>query len=833
MQQNIGTNSKGVQAEHINTVIMQTSPVKHNGKIPKHLTKLPAKNEHFVGRKQELAQLKNDLARDGTVYIVNGIGGVGKSELANKYLLDHEARYQHIALFELTNSETPLRDTLYAALKELFFLDNDSTLDQIIHRLQHLPKKCLLVFDDLKNKADIASLKPLNYNCDVLITTRLQISDATCLNLAILNPDDARQLFLTYYPTDETIDDILEYIDYHSLFIELIAKTLQEGYLILNELREKFSKGEFTQIERDFEQTFNNFLRQRFAIEQQPALKTLLQQLAILPPIAIEYAVLAEIFTDTQRLKLMLAELAKRGWLIKKDNSYKLHQIIKEFILANHKLDFDEIIPKAIKPDKIDDIEIIDAILAAYPKAENVDIAILRNTQGVIYYYLGQYDKAFHTWQIALKIRETQLGEHHPDTASTYNNLAMVVYHVQSKFDQAIELHEKALSIRETLLGEHHSDTTDSYNNLAIVYQDQGKLAQALPLHQKALTIREKLLGEQHPKTADSYNNLAIVYQDQGKLAQAIDLHEKALSIREALLGEQHPDTASTYNNLASLYKDQGELAQAIELHEKALTIRETLLGEYHLDTACSYNNLAAVYDDQGKFEQAITLHQKALMIYENLLGEHHSDTADSYNNLANVYYAQGKLDQALSLFQKALTIREILLGEHHPDTASSYNNLAAVYNNQGKFDQALTLHQKALTTCENVLGEQHPDTANSYNNLACVYYAQGKLAQAIELHEKALTIRETLLGEQHPDTATSYNNLANVYNSQSKWDQAIDLYEKALAIYKTQLGAQHPNTIIVYNNLARVYKKTKKRYLIKATGLIIIITLLIVFIFK
>ncbi|HHC75323.1 MAG TPA: tetratricopeptide repeat protein, partial [Thiothrix sp.] len=490
MRQDINAGSKAVQAERIDNLTINESPtntIKHNGTTPKYLTKLPANNEQFVGRKQELAQLENDLARDGTVYIVNGIGGVGKSELANKYLLDHVADYQHIALFELADSEISLRDTLYTALKGLFFLDNDSTLDDIIQRLQRLPAKCLLVFDDLKNKADIENLKPLNYNCDVLITTRLQVREATCLNLDILNPDDARQLFLNYYLTDEAIDDILKYIDYHALFIELIAKTLEEGYLSLDELREKFSKGEFTQIERDFEQTFNDFLCQRFAMEQQPALKTLLQQLAILPPIAIEYEVLAEIFTETQRLKVMLAELAKRGWLIKKDNSYKLHQIIKAFILANHPLDFDDIIPTAIKPDKIKDIAIIDAILAAYPQAENAAIAVLRNTQGLIYGYLGQYDKACHTWQIALKIRETKFGEQHSDTATSYHNLACV-YDSQGKFDQAIELHEKALSIYETQLGEQHLDTTPTNNNLAFVYQEQGKFDQAIELHEKVLS---------------------------------------------------------------------------------------------------------------------------------------------------------------------------------------------------------------------------------------------------------------------------------------------------------------------------------------------------------
>ncbi|MGV6809021.1 MAG: hypothetical protein ACWA5U_04020 [bacterium] len=84
MSQNIGKNGKGVQATRIDNLTINessTNTIKHNGTTPKHLTKLPAKNEHFVGRKQELAQLENDLARDGTVYIVNGIGGIGKSEL--------------------------------------------------------------------------------------------------------------------------------------------------------------------------------------------------------------------------------------------------------------------------------------------------------------------------------------------------------------------------------------------------------------------------------------------------------------------------------------------------------------------------------------------------------------------------------------------------------------------------------------------------------------------------------------------------------------------------------------------------------------------------------
>ena len=103
---------------------------------------------------------------------------------------------------------------------------------------------------------------------------------------------------------------------------------------------------------------------------------------------------------------------------------------------------------------------------------------------------------------------------------------------------------EQALAIQQKVLGEEHPDTAKSLNDLAGLYQAQGKYEQAEPLYQQALAIRQKVLGEEHPDTAKSLNDLAALYQAQGKYEQAEPLYQQALAIRQKVLGEEHPDTA-------------------------------------------------------------------------------------------------------------------------------------------------------------------------------------------------------------------------------------------------------------------------------------------------
>ena len=86
-------------------------------------------------------------------------------------------------------------------------------------------------------------------------------------------------------------------------------------------------------------------------------------------------------------------------------------------------------------------------------------------------------------------------------SARTMNQQAEALW-TQGKYAQAQPLFEKALEIDRRLLTDDHPDTADSYNNLAMNLNDQGKYAVAQPLFEKALEINRRLLTDNHPDTA-------------------------------------------------------------------------------------------------------------------------------------------------------------------------------------------------------------------------------------------------------------------------------------------------------------------------------------------
>ena len=90
-------------------------------------------------------------------------------------------------------------------------------------------------------------------------------------------------------------------------------------------------------------------------------------------------------------------------------------------------------------------------------------------------------------------------------------------------------MHQKALDLRKKVLGELHPLTARSCNNLGMNLTFQGKWAEAQPLLQKALDLHKKLLGEQHPNTAVFSSNLAINLYAQGRYAEAVRAWQAAL----------------------------------------------------------------------------------------------------------------------------------------------------------------------------------------------------------------------------------------------------------------------------------------------------------------
>ncbi len=91
-------------------------------------------------------------------------------------------------------------------------------------------------------------------------------------------------------------------------------------------------------------------------------------------------------------------------------------------------------------------------------------------------------------------------------------------YKSLNQWKEAERCYKRSLTISQKQLGDRHPDTATSLNNLAALYKSQGRYSEAEPLYVQALEIRQTELGDRHPDTATSLNNLALLYSFAGAL---------------------------------------------------------------------------------------------------------------------------------------------------------------------------------------------------------------------------------------------------------------------------------------------------------------------------
>ena len=397
------------------------------------------------------------------------------------------------------------------------------------------------------------------------------------------------------------------------------------------------------------------------------------------------------------------------------------------------------------------------------------------------------------------------LGDNHPDTLTSRNNLAGA-YESAGRLDEAIPLYEQVLADSVRLLGDNHPHTLAFCHNLAGAYQAAGRLGEALPLYEEVLADSVRLLGDNHPDTLTSRNNLASAYQQAGRLEEALPLYEEVLADRARVLGDNHPDTLASRNNLADAYQAASRLDEAIVLFEGVLADHVRVLGPDHPHTLASRGNLAGAYQAASRLDEAIVLFEGVLTDHVRVLGPDHPHTFTSQDNLAGAYQAAGRPDEAIPLYEQVAADSARVLGPDHPHTLTFQGNLAVAYQAAGRLDEAIPLYEQVLADSMRVLGPDHPHTLTSQGNLAVAYQAAGRLGEAIPLYEQVLTDRMRVLGDDHPQTLASRNNLAGAYQAAGRLDEAIPLYEQVAADSVRVLGPDHPHTLTFKGNLAYAY---------------------------
>jgi len=321
-----------------------------------------------------------------------------------------------------------------------------------------------------------------------------------------------------------------------------------------------------------------------------------------------------------------------------------------------------------------------------------------------------------------------------PATDASLRQALADLYRTIGLYEASFPLQESALATRRRVLGEEHPDTLTSINNMGQLLEAQGRLDQAEPYFREALEKRRRVLGEEHPDTLGSINNMGSLLWSQGKFDQAEPYWREALEKYRRVLGEEHPDTLISMNNMGSLLLAQGKLDQAEPYFREALEKRRRVLGEEHPETLISISSLGSLLWSQGKLDQAEPYYREDLEKSRRVLGEEHPNTLVSINNMGGLLRAQGKLDQAEPYWREALEKRRRVLGEEHPVTLISIGSMGLLLQTQGRLAEAEPYYREAVEKSRRVLGEEHINTLSITSNLGRLLQQQGKHQDALDL---------------------------------------------------------------------------------------------------
>lgn len=205
---------------------------------PYIISNIPDNASNFVGRDQELLDIREAFTYGNHIVFLTGIGGIGKSELAKRYGNMQQSNYDAVIF-------APFEDSINSLLLNIDIQDFDGDNKQKIKQLNRLlDRRVLLVIDNMESE-DVPDFNVLEkLKCDILITSRLDWREYSypTIEIGAMSKVDQFGLFLKEYggvldiPQQQAVFRILSYIEGYTLLIPLIAKQLRRGHNSFDEM---------------------------------------------------------------------------------------------------------------------------------------------------------------------------------------------------------------------------------------------------------------------------------------------------------------------------------------------------------------------------------------------------------------------------------------------------------------------------------------------------------------------------------------------------------------------------------------------------------------------
>ncbi|MCG8407749.1 MAG: serine/threonine-protein kinase [Phycisphaerales bacterium] len=410
--------------------------------------------------------------------------------------------------------------------------------------------------------------------------------------------------------------------------------------------------------------------------------------------------------------------------------------------------------------------------------------ASIRETLGVTYYSLGEYESAEPHLKRACELWSENVGADKPQSIQSANHLA-ILYSSLGREKEAERVYLEALDAASRHLGPEHSITLLSKNNLAALYVEQSRSSEASDLFAEVFALRRRILGDENRDTIISAGNLALSLIRENKLDEAEALLTEWLSVARRTLPDGDAQKTFFLTGLGEILVQKGRFREARSHYTEALKICRNVFGEDHPDTLGLMNDFALLCLEEGKYEVAAEAFDKIARIEKRVLGKTHLSRIRTMSNLANAYIGLNRLDEAEQLLKGILVTAEREHGAEHIITLHVMHLLGWVYNKKGKLNEAESTNTRLYEIQRRVFGDEHPQTLLVMESLARMQYLQEHYADSEETYVKLLETLRRTLGPHNPGTRRIMFSLEKVYDAQGRLDLARSLAAERLAIEK------------------------------------------------
>ncbi|PGH11558.1 hypothetical protein AJ79_04816 [Helicocarpus griseus UAMH5409] len=804
-------------AKEFLSVLSPSSQIDNRFKVALNMGAIPAIDE-FIGRRDDLEKLWELLHPEANnsrkVVVLHGLSGIGKTQLAIRFIRDHKDDFTAIIWVNAENQESVLQSL--AAVYSSKFTDapvsDETTSDEYMEKramdvLRWLGiegnSKWLLVFDGLEqypteaNAFDIRKFFPASDQGSILLTTRVTPTRQLGQPYRVSKLNAEESLSLLTYPAESVeqsnlsgLDSLLLRLDGHPLAI-VLARSFMD--------KTGATPGDYLQ------QYVRSWRNQEQARQLHYAWTIPLEKIKESHPIAFKMLLLlscferkdiwpelvmngrqngespswyAEIASNNLEFYQAMHELLRLSLVESSpsDNSYFMHPVVQD--LSQHYIahyDRDELLSIALT-----------SIGLSIPK-DNVP-------------EIWKWQKRIipHASRIYELVRNGPKTHPNSNFLSAHVALGNLFLHY-GKLREAEVMYQRAYEGHQ-LLDAGNPELLTLLDKIGLVHQKQCKYIQSEENHLKVLTEKKKRLEAEDLSILDTIHHLAGSYASQGKLRMAEGLLLQTLEGRKDKFGISHPSTLDTMDALGTVYSKLGDTKSAMKYYQRAFQgYRKQNLISAMMQTT---NNMGLLYLAEGNFVEAEKRHLQVVEEVQNTLGEDHPSVFNAIENLGLLHAKQGRYKEAERYLFESLTKREQFLGPDHPSIVVTRDNIAFALISQGKVDEAEYQYQQALASGERTIGLKHTTTLRIINNFADLLFEQGRFKEAEEKFLQAVNGYLEVLGPTHTETLSVILNLGSIYKMQDKTEKADEMYGRALAGYRTALGGNHASTLDVMNNI-------------------------------